>query len=96
MDSRILQALETTCAAVVPDRAERIEALRAILDRLGATDPEPQERLLTTREACAEAGCTAKTLRNWEARGIVKGFRVTPRRVRWSLTGLRAALGREG
>lgn len=95
MDSRILQALDTTVAAIVPDRLERIGALHWVLDRLGAAE-EPKEKLYTTKEAVAEAGCTPKTLRAWERRGIVKCYRVTSRRVRWSLAGLRERLGRGG
>lgn len=96
IDSRILQALEVTVSAIVPDRSERAEALRAMLERMGAVEePKEQERLLTTREAAMEAGCTSKTLRSWERRGIVRCYRVTPRRVRWSLAGLRERLGRK-
>lgn len=95
MDKRILQALETTVAAIVPDRKERIEALHLMLDRMGTVE-EKKERLLTTAEATREAGCTPKTLRAWERRGIVRCYRVTPRRVRWSLAGFRERLGGKG
>ena len=93
MDNAKIQAAEITLAAMFPDKRERAEVVNDIRERLGAVE-EPVERLYSTEEAIKEAGCTSKTLRNWEKRGLVKCFRLTPRRVRWSLAGLRERLGR--
>lgn len=87
-----IQAAEIALAAMFPDKRERVAAVAAIRERLGVGEEE-KEKLLSTAEAAKEAGCTPKTLRSWERRGIVRCFRVTPRRVRWSLAGLRERLG---
>ena len=97
MDNRKIEAANITLSAMFPDTGERIEAIDAIKQRLGVAQQQ-KVPLLTTAEAAQEAGCTPKTLRSWEKRGIVRCIRITPRRVRWSLAGLQKRLngGKEG
>lgn len=88
MTEGTLNLLRGIVKAALPDAREREEALRLL------TPPRAKgDRRLTTKQACALAGCCAKTLFRWEKKGHVHATRATRSHVRWSQAELEGFLG---
>lgn len=58
---------------------ERKHLKRALGNRKGIAKPEE----LTTKEACELLECHAMTLYRYEKKGLIKGKRLSKRRLRW-------------
>lgn len=52
------------------------DAVSEIYARLRPTEPEKEEKLLTTKEACEVLRCSIPTLHRWKKEGIIPHVRI--------------------
>ncbi len=88
MKAETRKTIEAFVRAAVTDPDERDAALKAI-----ATPPERRDRPLKTKEACALAGISARTLQVWANEGKIHPIRATRSHVRYSRNELESFLG---
>ncbi len=88
MKTATRKTLEAFIRAAITDPDERAAALKAI-----AIPPERRDRPLRTKEACALAGISARTLQVWAKEGKIHPIRATRAHVRYSRDELEAFLG---
>lgn len=88
MKAETRKTIEAFVRAAVTDPDERAAALKAI-----AIPPERRDRPLRTKEACALAGISARTLQVWAKEGKIHPLRATRSHVRYSRNELESFLG---
>ena len=82
------KTVEALVRAAIADPAERDAVLEAV-----AAPAERKDRALKTREACALAGVSARTLQIWAREGKLHPKRATRSHVRYSRNELESFLG---